>query len=82
MSEKWINNCGKILLSKGNKIYMQFDKDFEVKKGDTIFLTKYADHLEGLVRAGHMTEDEVNNELEKKGFIKYIASKPPRKKDS
>lgn len=80
MSNEWINNFGEILESKAGKIYIKFKKDADIKEGDVVFLTKFADDIQSKVEAGFITEDEAESSLTKRSFVKYILTKPPRDK--
>jgi len=74
----WINDAGKILMSKGGKLYIQFDKDFEVKKGDTLTIEKYEEYIDSMVDRGVIKEEQ-GEERKSRTFIKYVLAKPPRK---
>jgi hypothetical protein len=77
MSKEWINNCGDIRLSKKNELYIKIKKPLSLKEGDTLLLTKFADHLDGLVKAGIVKEDDAENQKESQHFVKYILTKTP-----
>lgn len=74
----WINDAGKIKVGKKGNLYIQFDKDFEVQKGDTMLIEKFEDHLGKLVDKGIISEDQADQRKEKQHFVKYVLAKPPR----
>jgi len=75
---KWINNCGQILKSKKGTLYIKFDADFDVKKGDTLVMEKKVDALDKSVENGNITEERAEELKEKLHFVKYELHKGPR----
>lgn len=75
---KWLNNVGQILESKAGKLYIKFDEDLEIKKGDTLVMKNHADEIQKSVEEGRLSEDFAQELLEKTSFVKYKLDKPPR----
>lgn len=78
MSKEWVNNVATIQKSKAGKLYIRVNKDMELKRDDVLFLEKKTDEVAKKVKAGFITQDEADAELERQGFIMYVATKPPR----
>lgn len=70
--QKKSKRAGQVLESKAGKLYIKFDRDFDVKEGDVMFLTDYEEHLQFLVDKGFKTEDEAAELFGKTGFVKYV----------
>ena len=80
----WINDAGKIMKSKKGGLYIKFEKDFEVKEGDTMFIKSFEEDINEKVEKGVITQEKADYIFEKctgddgKLFIKYTLTKPPR----
>lgn len=78
MSSKWENNIGKILLSKGEKLYIKIDKEVSLQPDDVITLVKKTDDIDNKVERGFLTPEQGQAEKEKLHFVKYVLNKAPR----
>lgn len=78
MSNEWINDCGQILLSKKNKLYLKFSKDITINKDDTLIMEKFSDSIDKKVVKGYLTEEEAEEKKEKCSFVKYVLHKAPK----
>lgn len=81
MSKSWINDIGTINKSKNGNLYINIDKDFEVKKGDRLVLKSKAKEIQASVDSGKISEERGEELLEKLAFIKYTIHQPPREDD-
>lgn len=77
MSNEWLNDVGQLLKAKSGKLYIKFDKDFTVKKGDNITLKKKSDEINESFEAGKISEEKRDELLDKLSFVKYTLHKPP-----
>jgi hypothetical protein len=78
MSNKWINDIGTINKAKSGNLYINIDKDFEVKKGDRLVLKSKKEEILASVESGKISEERGEELIEKLHFIKYTIHQPPR----
>jgi len=79
MSSNWVNSAAEICVSKdGNGRYIKVKKPFKMLKDNNLILTPFKQHLQGLVKAGFMDENKMNETLENVHWVKYVVSVPPQ----
>ena len=78
MSEekKWLH-FGDIMKSKDGKLYIKVREDVELKKDQMIVMKKKSDQIKSQHESGFITEERMNELLEKLSFIKYELLLPP-----
>lgn len=79
---EWVNNVAEIKTGKDGGFYLQIKKDVEIKRGQCMRMVKLEDHLNGLVDRGVITSAQADEELEKRGYVKYVLSLAPLKEDN
>ena len=77
-SNGWVNNVGQILESKSGKLYIKFEEDVQINKGDTLTMVRKVDEINKSVESGSISEERGEELKEKLSFIKYTLNKPPR----
>jgi len=73
----WINDAVELRKSKGGNLYLAIAHDFEVKKGQSISLTKFSEKIKMLAEKGFLNDEELKKKEEVATWLHYVGSIPP-----